>query len=109
MPARNRVISTVKCLQTMNKNICDRNGAPLEVGSKIRLVSIPAWLLSRVSEEEVIDLNSMIGEVFTVSEIDKWGGVWVEKWFTESENEKHSHSLSLSSEEMEIVELEQNT
>lgn len=89
----------------MKQNIHDRNGAPVNVGTAVRLLRVPEWLLSRVSGEEAADLQSMVGEVFIVHKIDKWGGVWLEKWFTDAENEKHSHSLSPSSEEFEVVEI----
>jgi len=85
------------------KEIQDINGKPVSEGAKVKLLSIPDSLLSVLPEDEVVDLKSMVGEIFEVYEIDEWGGVWVQKWFNENEEHSNSHSLSLESHEMQIV------
>jgi hypothetical protein len=95
----------VKCIE-MNKPIHDLKGTPVKVGTKVKLLSLPESLLSEIPEDEVMRLKTMIGEIFQVYEIDKWGGVWVEKYFKEKTDKSilYSHSLSLDSHEMEVVE-----
>jgi hypothetical protein len=51
------------------------------------------WLDDLPGDEKA-DVLSMIGEVFTVEEIDKHGQPWVRK---------RSHSVALESYEMEVV------
>ncbi len=87
----------------MAKLPTDINGEKVKEGDKVKLLSIPEWLLTSVTEEEARDLNSMLGETFVVYEIDEWGGAWVEKWFNEGEEVTNSHSLSLQPHEMELV------
>ena len=44
----------------------------------------------------------MLGEVFTVYEVDRWGQAWVEKWWREGEEHSTSHSLGLDPADMEV-------
>jgi hypothetical protein len=88
----------------MTKNICDRNGTPVKIRTKVRLLSFPEWLLSKEPKDESERLESMIGEVFQVCDIDKWGGVWVEKWFNKKDHISYNHSISLDSHEMEVID-----
>lgn len=89
----------------MNSSIPDINGKPVKVGSKVRLLSIPDWLIEEVPEDEAIRLKAMIGKIFIVYEIDKYAGVWVEKIFDGPENGQFStHSVSLDSDEIELIE-----
>ena len=81
----------------------DRNGTPVTVGTHVRVVSVSASVLSRLPVDEVARVKSMEGEVFSVYEIDQWGGAWVEKWWREGEGKSESHSLGLASSEMEVV------
>jgi hypothetical protein len=87
----------------MKKLPIDVNGEEVTEGAKVKLLSIPKWLLAVLPEEEVADLKSMIGHTFVVYVIDEWGGAWVEKWFNEGEEVSNSHSLSLEPHEMELV------
>lgn len=46
----------------------------------------------------------MIGEIFDVEEIDKYGQPWIRKsWLNEEEGKRHSHSFAVESQEMELV------
>jgi hypothetical protein len=85
------------------KNIVDRNGKLVKVGTKVKIISVPEWLLSKVPADESKRLSSMVGKVFQVYEIDEWGGVWVEKWFNEDNDILNSH-ISLNSTEMEVID-----
>jgi len=77
------------------KQVRDRNGKKVLVGSRVRVVAIAAFLERDLPPEECECVRSMLGEVFEIYEIDEWGGAWVQY---------QSHSLSLESDEMELVE-----
>jgi hypothetical protein len=47
----------------------------------------------------------MIGEVFRIEEIERYGHPWIRKsWPNDKEGTCHSHSIALEAQEMEIVE-----
>ena len=77
------------------KQVADRNGKKVLVGSPVRVVAIAAFLERDLPPEEWECVRSMLGEVFEIYEIDEWVGAWVQY---------QSHSLSLESDEMELVE-----
>ena len=77
------------------KQVPDRNGKKVLVGSRVRVVAIAAFLERDLPPEEWECVRSMLGEVFEIYEIDEWVGAWVQY---------QSHSLSLESDEMELVE-----
>jgi hypothetical protein len=81
----------------------DRNGHPVIVGTRVRVISVPSSVLERVDVAERDRVASMAGETFEVYEVDAWGGAWVEKWWHESEDKASSHSLGLRPAEMEVV------
>jgi hypothetical protein len=83
----------------------DRDGQPVRVGTHVRVLTISPSLRERLSEREWRELNEMVGEVFTVKEIDEWGQAWVEKWWYPADAESFSHSLGLDSQEMHVVEI----
>jgi len=74
------------------------------VGSHVRLLTIPESVLGPLPPEERGDLESMLGEVFEVYEIDEWNQAWVAKEWAEGEGKYRAHSLGLDSHEMEWVE-----
>ena len=78
------------------KQVLDRDGKPVIVGSRVRVVAIGAFLERDLAADEWECVRSMLGQVFEVYEIDKWGGAWVQY---------QSLSLTLASDEMERVEL----
>ncbi len=81
----------------------DCRDQPVGLGDKVRLLSVPKWLLDKLPEDEVKSIKSMIGEVFIVDEIDEYGGVWIEKILDDGNGMIHSHSISLNSDEIELV------
>jgi hypothetical protein len=81
----------------------DRNGLPVRVGTRVRVVAISKSVLERVERTDREQIESMVGETFEVYEVDSWGGAWVEKWWRESEDKASSHSLGLRPAEMEVV------
>ena len=86
------------------RHAIDRNGEPVLVGSRVRVVAIATFLEHDLPPEEGERVRSMLGGVFEVYDVDEWGGVWVEKAFPVGSDRYLSHSLSLASEEMEVVE-----
>ena len=82
----------------------DRHRKVVAVGSLVRIVNLSGDWFDRLSPDERIDVESMIGEVFTVEEIDEHGHPWVRKvWLNELEGTSHSHSVALEPGEMESV------
>ena len=62
----------------------DRNGTPVHVGTRVRLLKLAAFLERDLPADEWQRLQTMVGEVFEVYEIDEYGSAWVEKWWHES-------------------------
>ena len=87
----------------MDDEVHDRNNVPVRVGTKVRVLKIDASVLAQLSEEEAAAVRSMEGEVLEVTEIDEWGGAWVEKWWRTSDGESYSHSVGLGPGQMEVV------
>jgi hypothetical protein len=83
--------------------ILDRHGRAVTVGTRVRVLEVPASLLSQIPADEGEDLLSMVGEVLEVFEIDDFGGAWVEKEWHSSADGPHSQSIALASHEMEVV------
>ncbi len=83
--------------------VADINGAMVRVGTKVKLISLPKWLLEILPEWESDQLRQMVGKVFEVDETDKYGGAWVEMRFEGKDNDFFVHSVSLNPSEMEIV------
>lgn len=82
----------------------DVHGHPVTIGTRIRLLSLSGQWLDDLPADEKDDVLSMIGEVFTVEEIDSYGYPWVRKsWFDEAEGRCHSHSIALEAQEMEVI------
>jgi hypothetical protein len=82
----------------------DKDGQPVRVGSKVRIVGLSGGWLESLPKVEKNDVLSMIGEVFVVEEIDEYGHPWVRKsWPNEAEGTCHSHSVALEPREMELV------
>jgi hypothetical protein len=81
----------------------DRNGQPVTVGTRVRVLEIAPFLKRDLPDDEWMDLQSMVGEVFEVYEVDEDGAAWVEKVWDDGEGGSRSHSLALDSHEMEVA------
>ena len=89
----------------MTTDAIDKNGRPVAVGSKVRLLCLSGNWLEELPADEKENVLSMIGEVFEVEEIDEYGHPWVRKsWPNEEEGTCNSHSIALDPHEMELVE-----
>jgi hypothetical protein len=74
------------------------------VGTTVRMLSVTETLKDGLSPEEWAELQTMVGEVFTVYEIDEHGSAWVEKqWFNKRGHLTHGHAYALDAPEMEVV------
>jgi hypothetical protein len=81
----------------------DRNGRPVTVGTRVRVLDI-ARFTAGLPSDECAEIATMLGEVFEVYEIDEYGSAWVEKLWDDGGGKSQSHSLALDSHEMEVVE-----
>ncbi len=87
----------------MNNHTKDRNGNIVKEGSNVKVVAIDPSVINKLNEKEKVNVNSMLGQVFEVEEIDNYGSAWVTKWWKSKESESFSHSLGLSSSEIELT------
>jgi hypothetical protein len=85
----------------MKASVLDRHGRPVGVGTRVRVLSVPASLMSSLPPEEQEQLASMVGDVFEVYEIEGHAA-WVEKVWRTSDGEE-SHALALAPDEMELA------
>jgi hypothetical protein len=81
----------------------DRRGTAVAIGTRVRVLEITPYFKRTLPPEEWAELQTMVGEVFEVCEVDEYGLAWVEKWFESSEGRSYCHSLALAPEEMEVV------
>ncbi|MGE0873074.1 MAG: hypothetical protein AB7O31_00220 [Burkholderiales bacterium] len=88
-----------------DETVVDCNGKQVRVGDRVRLLYIDGNLLERVPDSEAEELRGMIGEIFEVEEIDKYGMAWVSKTVAQCEGSCRGHSLALGAGEMERVSI----
>ena len=90
----------------MDKEIktTDAHGKPVNIGSKVKVLSIDSSLLNSLPSDEVNSIKSMIGEVLLVTEIDSCGFAHVEKSWELGSNDYLSHSITLSCNEIQLIE-----
>ena len=81
----------------------DRFGSPVKEGTRVRVIEISPSVLEPLGLPERSRVQSMLGEVFSVYEVDPYGRAWVEKWWHEGEEHSTSHSFALEPQEMEAV------
>jgi hypothetical protein len=81
----------------------DCYGQPVGIGTRVRVLELASSLKRDLPPDEWRELETMVGEIFEVCEIDEHGAVWVEKWWHDGDGQSHSHSLALASHEFEVV------
>ena len=86
------------------RTLTDRHGRTVTVGSRVRVLGIPSSWEHTLPAEEWTDVQSMVGEVFAVDEIDEWGQAWVGKSWDEGDGTTRAHSIGLEPHEMERVD-----
>ena len=83
----------------------DRNGKPVRLGARVRLVSLSGQWLNDLPDDEKPYVMSMIGEIFEVQDIDKDGRPWVSKsWPDDEEGSCFGHTIALDPHEMELID-----
>ena len=81
----------------------DCHGHPVRIGMHVRLLKLPVELKKDLSAEEWLDIESMLGGVFEVTEIGEYGHPYIEKWCQRADGSSHFHCLWLHPDEMEVV------
>lgn len=61
----------------------------------MRVIEISPSVLEPFDLQEISRVQSMLGEVFSVYEVDPYGRALIEKWWHEGEEHSTSHSLAL--------------
>ena len=85
----------------------DRVGRTVCVGSRIRIVYLSVEFLDLLPDDEKPLVAGMVGEIFEVDEIDKFGSAWITKWWHHDDGTHDAHGIGLSTLEMELV-MEEN-
>jgi hypothetical protein len=73
------------------------------VGSRVRVLGLPASWERTLPADEWADVQTMVGEVFAVDEIDEFGQAWVGKSWDDGDGTSRAHSIGLEPHEMEWV------
>ena len=82
----------------------DRNGKVVSVGDFVRIISLSGDWFDDLPPDERERVESMIGDVLAIEEIDEYGHPWVCKWWQDrGANTAQSHSVALEPSEMEFV------
>jgi hypothetical protein len=81
----------------------DCQGREVKVGSRVRLLKVAESLQRDLPPNEWTQLQGMVGKVFEVTEIDEYGGAWIEKLLDAREGGLSGQSYSLAADEMELV------
>jgi len=82
----------------------DVNGKIVKEGDQVVVIAIDPGLIQTLPDDERERVNSMLGEQFTVYEINEYGYAMVEKWWQDGPDRSSSHSIALASYEMERVD-----
>jgi hypothetical protein len=72
----------------------DRNGNAVQIGTRVRLLSLSRRWIDDLPHDEKHLVLSMIGEVFEIEEIDEYGKPWVRKSWPNEEEVPASRILS---------------
>jgi len=92
-------------MNTHPRRPIDRNGVTVQVGSRVRVLSLAGDWYQRLPADERVLVDSMIGEIFEVEEIDQYGQPWVcKRWPDEDAGTCQSHSIALEPTEMLLVD-----
>jgi len=86
-----------------NSTTQDHMGALVTEGTIVRVLHISPSIFDALDTQEKEQIESMLGEEFSVYEVDQHGCAWVEKWWHEDETHASSHSLALEPSDMEVV------
>ena len=73
----------------------------MEVGDRVKVCSVDQGLINSLRNEELQLVQSMIGNIFAVTEIDEFGYATVEKQVYLSDNNILLQAVSLLPDEMD--------
>lgn len=78
------------------------------IGSLVRLVGVPNWLIHDLPEEEQRDILSFIGKTTFIDEIDEYGSIWIGFGYSTVTDEGtiyRGHSFIITPEFLEVIEV----
>jgi hypothetical protein len=85
------------------KRTLDCRGRTVEIGMRVRVLELHPGVQEGLTEVEWERLQSIVGDVLEVLDIDDYGNAWVEKYWDGGPKEHFSHSIALAASEIEIV------
>lgn len=92
-------------MKTPVRQPIDCNGTRVSVGSRVQVLGLSGDWFENLPEDERTRVESMIGEVFEIEEVDEYGQPWVcKRWPNEAEGNYQSHSVALEPCEMLAIE-----
>jgi hypothetical protein len=82
----------------------DKDGVVVTAGKLVRVLSLSGDWFDRLPVDERADVESMVGEVFVVEEIDDYGQPCVRKtWLNDADGTCRSHSIALEANETAVL------
>jgi hypothetical protein len=81
----------------------DCAGRPVRLGSRVRVIALSPRFMDSLPADERVLVSEMIGEVFEVDDIDKFGRAWVTKMWDRGDGTFDGHGIALSPSETELV------
>ncbi|MCA2917298.1 MAG: hypothetical protein IM445_17690 [Microcystis sp. M015S1] len=86
----------------------ERNGAVVEIGDQVRLLSIRPSILERLVGAEHSDVSAMLGQVVEVFDVYESGQVWVSALFPRKDGTTEVHAISVDPQSIELVQKARN-
>lgn len=84
--------------------IPDCRGNLVSIGTKVKVLNIDPNIISGLPEDEISDVNSMVGEVFEIIEIVD-GVAFIEKYWDLGDGYTNYHEVGLRSKDFEAIAL----
>jgi hypothetical protein len=81
-------------------------GNDIQLGSRVKLLGLPNWLVHDLPESEQIEICSYIGQSATVMEIDGYGYLWLGFGLTIESGDTayyNGHSFAVPREFVELL------
>ena len=99
------LIGALGSTMSVQRQPIDCNGAPVAVGSHVRIIDLTGTWLDALPKDEQDQVRSMVGEVFEVEEVDKYDCPVVSKtWPPEPDGTITAHSVALEPHEFVRVD-----
>jgi hypothetical protein len=91
-------------MQSQPLQAVDKDGTVVTVRRFVRVLGVSGDWFDRLPVDERANVESMVGEVFLVEEIDEYGQPWVRRsWPADAEGTCRSHSIALEPDDMVLV------